>query len=208
MTIVGDVAQATGAWAPATWAQVVEHLPVRRGWRLSELTVNYRTPAEIMVLAGRVLDQVAPGMRPPESVRSTGVAPKTVAVGRSEPFAGEAQLAASLAAAIEVAGGTAAVIAPPSLVAPLAAALQRAGLDFGTAGRDALDRQLTLLSVEDAKGLEFDVVNVVEPARVVAESPQRLRALYVAFTRATQRLVIVHSEPLPAVLGAAAQHSA
>ena len=35
MTVVGDIAQATGEWVPASWSQVVEHLPVRRGGRLA-----------------------------------------------------------------------------------------------------------------------------------------------------------------------------
>jgi hypothetical protein len=64
MTVVGDIAQATGSWVPASWAQVVEHLPARRGWRLVELTVNYRTPSEIIELAGRILEQVAPWHAP------------------------------------------------------------------------------------------------------------------------------------------------
>ena len=78
MTVVGDIAQATGSWVPASWSQVVEHLPVRRGWRLVELTVNYRTPSEIMDVAGRILEQVAPGMRPPEAVRSSGRPPRII----------------------------------------------------------------------------------------------------------------------------------
>src|SRR5215469_955278 len=90
MTVVGDIAQATGSWVPASWAQVVEHLPARRGWRLAELTVNYRTPAEIMEVASRVLAQVAPGMRPPEAVRASGHLPRTVQVpvGRGLPEEG------------------------------------------------------------------------------------------------------------------------
>ena len=43
---------------------------------------------------------------------------------------------------------------------------------------------------------------VVEPARVVSESPQGLRSLYVALTRATRALTIVHVEPLPDCLSA------
>ena len=84
MTVVGDVAQATGTWVPSSWSQVVEHLPARRGWRLVELTVNYRTPAEIMEVAGRVLEKVAPGMRPPDSVRASGHPPRILSAGLSE----------------------------------------------------------------------------------------------------------------------------
>jgi hypothetical protein len=104
--------------------------------------------------------------------------------------------------------GTAGVIVPPSLLDAVAAALDQAGLEFGQVGNGALDEQVTVLSIEDAKGLEFDSVTIVEPARIVGETPQGLRALYVAFTRATQRLAIVHCEALPAPVAAAAQSTA
>ena len=81
------------------------------------------------------------------------------------------------------------MIVPPSLLDPVAAALDASGLPYGRVGDGALDEQVTLLAIEDAKGLEFDSVVVVEPARIIRETPQGLRALYVAFTRATQRLV-------------------
>jgi DNA helicase IV len=213
MTVVGDIAQATGTWVPTTWAQVVEHLPSRRGWRLAELTVNYRTPTEIMQMAGRILEQVAPGVRPPEAVRASGRAPRIVRVARSEgSFPGEALGALAARTVRDELGafpsgydGTAAVIAPPTLLGPVAAALSAGGLSFGTVGDRALDERVTLLTIEDAKGLEFDSVTVVEPFRIAQETPQGLRALYVAFTRATQRLAIVHSEALPAPVAAALQ---
>jgi len=213
MTVVGDVAQATGPWAPSSWSQIVEHLPARRGWRLVELTVNYRTPSEIMEPAARVLEQVAPGMRSPDSVRASGRPPRIVRASRPEGFERAERLAESVVAAVrddlaEQGAGTAAVIVPPTLAGAVARALAESGVPFGTAGRDALDLPVTVLTVEDAKGLEFDSVTVVEPSRLVGESAQGLRALYVAFTRATQRLNIVHSEPLPAVLAGVSQHSA
>jgi DNA helicase IV len=217
MTIVGDIAQATGTWVPASWPQVVEHLPARRGWRLVELTVNYRTPSEIIEMAGRILEQVAPGMRPPEAVRTGGRAPRILrATPSAGSFPGEAlgELAAS-AVRGELDGisdrgglGTAGVIVPPSLLDAVAAALDASGLAYGRVGDGALDEQITLLAIEDAKGLEFDSVTVVEPARIAEETPQGLRALYVAFTRATQRLAIVHCEALPAPVAAAASSSA
>jgi superfamily I DNA/RNA helicase len=100
------------------------------------------------------------------------------------------------------------VVVPESLVRPVAAALTEAGLPHGQAAEGALDFPVALLGVTDAKGLEFDSVVVVEPSRLVAESQQGLRALYVAVTRATQRLVVVHAEALPDSLGAAAASSA
>jgi DNA helicase IV len=217
MTVVGDIAQATGSWVPASWGQVVEHLPGRRGWRLAELTVNYRTPSEIVEVASRILEQVAPGMRPPEAVRASGRPPRTMRAAvpaGSVPGDALGELTArvvqdELAAFGERSGaGTVAVIVPPSLLEAVASALEDAGLPFGRVGEGALDEQVSLLAIEDAKGLEFDSVVVVEPARIVRETPQGLRALYVAFTRATQRLAIAHSESLPAPVAAAAQSGA
>jgi DNA helicase IV len=216
MTVVGDIAQATGGWAPSSWNQVVEHLPARRGWRLAELTVNYRTPSEIMDLAGVILEQFAPGMRAPEAVRSVGEGPEIISVSGDAPFR-SAGLPAEVARAVasELAhvaaadqSGTVGVVVPESLVRPVAQSLSEAGLPFGLAAGGALDFPVALLGVTDAKGLEFDVVVVVEPARLVAESRQGLRALYVAVTRATQRLVVIHAEALPDSLARAAESSA
>jgi len=217
MTVVGDIAQATGTWVPASWAQVVEHLPVRRGWRLVELTVNYRTPSEIIEMAARILEQVAPGMRPPEAVRTGGRSPRILRATLSAgSFPGDALGELTAEAVRDELGdfaahggaGTAGIIVPPTLLDAVARALDAAGLSYGRVGDGALDEQVTLLSIEDAKGLEFDSVTVVEPARIANETPQGLRALYVAFTRATQRLSIVHCEALPAPVAAAAQSTA
>ncbi|HUZ19655.1 MAG TPA: ATP-binding domain-containing protein [Acidimicrobiales bacterium] len=212
MTVVGDIAQATGTWAPATWSQVVEHLPARRGWRLVELTVNYRTPAEIMELAGRVLAQVAPGMRPPEAVRATGRPPRIV---RAAPPAGldGANLVSTAATVVAeesaaVSAGTVGVLAPASIISGLEDTLAKMGVRVGRVGRGALDEPVTLLPIEDAKGLEFDAVVVVEPERIARETPQGYRGLYVALTRATQRLALVHSAPLPAAMTSAQSTSA
>ena len=216
MTVVGDIAQATGGWAPSSWNQVVEHLPARRGWRLAELTVNYRTPSEIMDFAGVILEQFAPGMRAPEAVRSVGEGPEFVSVSGDAPFPSSA-LPAEVARVVEAEvarvgaadqSGTVGVVVPESLVRPVADSLRERRLPFGQAAGGALDFPIALLGITDAKGLEFDSVVVVEPSRLVAESRQGLRALYVAVTRATQRLVVVHAEALPDSLAQAAGSSA
>ena len=203
MTVVGDIAQATGPRAPGGWEDITGHLPSgsggRRPARVVELTINYRTPAEIMDVAGRVLAVAAPHLRQPRSVRSTETPPQRVCVGSSAEVA--AAVAGIAASELErVAGGTVAVIAPSSLVDDLGTGLSAGGVEFGEPERTGLDSPITLVPVGVVKGLEFDSVIVVEPSRIVAESPQGLRALYVALTRATKRLTIVHSEPLPAPL--------
>lgn len=200
MTVVGDIAQATGPRAPAGWDDITSHLPTaRRPARVVELTINYRTPAEIMDVAGRVLAVAAPHLRQPRSVRSTETPPQRVCVGSAEQL-GSAAASVAAAELERVAGGTVAVIAPGSLVASVGAGLGDAGVAFGEPDRTGLEAPITLVPVGVVKGLEFDSVVVVEPSRIVAESPQGLRALYVALTRATKRMTIVHSEQLPAPL--------
>ncbi|HEV3402456.1 MAG TPA: UvrD-helicase domain-containing protein [Acidimicrobiales bacterium] len=201
MTIVGDLGQATGVWAPASWDEVIAHLPHRRDPRIARLTVNYRTPAEVMEVAARVLAEVAPDMTPPIPVRQSGVAPEFARVAAGD-LVGEA--ADAVKAEIgEVSPGKVGVVAPVNLLGPLAESL---GPGLAAAGTDGavLDAPAAVLTLATAKGLEFDSVVVVEPAAVVAESPQGLRALYVALTRTTQRLRVVHAEPLPAALARSA----
>jgi len=198
ITIVGDIGQATGPWAPASWDEVTAHLPGQRPPRLVELTVSYRTPAEVVEVAARVLAETAPELRPPTPVRRTGVPPLFEQV-EPERLA-ERVAALSTQACRDVAPGTAAVLAPASLVADLAVALDAAGVQATDPRRDGLGGPLSLLPVDLANGLEFDAVVVVEPAAIVEESPQGLRALYVALTRPTRRLIVIHTRSLPAAL--------
>ena len=113
----------------------------------------------------------------------------------------DASAAAAAAAGRELArapGDKVAVIGAADQVSELGAALRAAGVPFGEASRRGLLDDVTLVAVEVVKGLEFDAVVVVEPARIVSRSPQGLRALFVALTRATKRMTVVHAEELPA----------
>jgi DNA helicase IV len=195
MTVVGDIAQATGPWAPPSWDAVLANLPSRKPPRVQELSIGYRTPASIMTLANKVLAVAAPELTPPTAVREGDEDPQVIDV---EPAALAARVAAIAAEERDIVGdGNVAVIVPDSLTEDVAAALRAAGVDFGEAARVGLDAQVNLVPVRLVKGLELDSVIVVEPARIVAEEPQGLRALYVALTRATRRLAVLHAEPLP-----------
>ncbi|MFY1620265.1 HelD family protein [Micromonospora sp. WMMD736] len=192
MTIVGDVAQ-TGALAGTpSWADALAPYVAQR-WRLTELTVSYRTPAEIMAVAAEVLTEIDPALRPPRSVRESGVPPWDRAVP-------DGQLPAELVAAVarEAAGlteGRVGVIVPASRVDALGSALT-AALPEATVGENPeLESRVVVLTVAQAKGLEFDSVLVVDPDRMVAESPRGRSDLYVALTRATQRLGILRPCP-------------
>jgi DNA helicase IV len=200
MTIVGDIAQATGAWAHESWEEILEHLPTeRRVPRRAELTIGYRIPAPNMELAARVLSVAAPDLQPPRSVREDGDEPTVVAVDDPAGLA-EAVAAAVVAERDLVGQGNVAVICPTSMTEQVAGALEGAGLEFGVAPRSGLDLQVTVVPVALVKGLEVDASIVVEPAGIVAEEAQGHRALYVALTRSTKRLCIVHAEPLPEYL--------
>jgi len=192
MTLVGDLGQASGPWAPAQWADVLAHLPVRRPPAHAELSVNYRTPSEVMDLAAPVLAAATPGLAPPVSVRSAGLDPMVSAV----PAHGLAEAVAGVAAAeLEAVGeGKVAVICAASHLDDLRRALPQV-----PEGAGVLDAAVALLAVDEAKGLEFDAVVLVEPAAIIAGGTPATgrRALYVAMTRTTRRLHVVHSEALP-----------
>jgi DNA helicase IV len=201
MTVVGDVAQ-TGALAGTTsWADVFEPYVAQR-WRLAELSVNYRTPAEVMRLAARLLAEIAPELGSAPAVREAGVEPWSRRLAESDLADGV--VAAARAEAAEVADGRVGVLVPESLLAPLGAALLAAVPDAAVGEQPDLRNRVVLLTVGQAKGLEFDAVLVVEPHRIVAESRRGLSDLYVAVTRTTRRLALLHTAPLPAALDLAA----
>jgi DNA helicase IV len=175
-TVVGDLAQRRSEAGATSWGAMLErYVPGR--WIYRPLSVNYRTPAEIMNVAAALLAEFAPAVQPPESVRACGVQPWSRRVDEDE-----------LPSAIEEfvrneAGreGTSVVIGPagvPGAVVPA-----------------------------ETKGLEFDAVLVVDPQRILANGPRGAAELYVALTRATQRLGVLHREPLPQALAGLAEYA-
>jgi DNA helicase IV len=168
-TVVGDLAQRRSAAGATSWDTMLEpYVPGR--WVYRSLSVNYRTPAEIMTVAAALLADFAPGVKPPESVRATGVAPWSRQVNNGQLFTAMAEFVDDEARR----EGTSVVIGPagvPGAVPP-----------------------------SETKGLEFDAVLVVEPERILAEGTRGAADLYVALTRATQRLGVLHEGPLPPAL--------
>jgi DNA helicase IV len=199
MTVVGDVAQASAPWGARSWRSALDPVAPDR-WRVAELTVNYRTPSEVMEVAADVLAAVDPSAESPSSVRDAGAPPRAHEVPLGEPLTDRVTEVVSVARAA-VGEGKLAVITPQGGYDAVVAAMQaRFGAAVGT-GAAGLDTDIAVLEVTEAKGLEFDAVVLVEPAAWVAAGERGLRDLYVALTRATQRLDVVHSGPLPAVLG-------
>ena len=179
-TVVGDLAQRRSPAGATSWDTMLRpYVPGR--WVYRPLSVNYRTPAEIMAVAAALLAEFAPGVQPPESVRACGVQPWSRRVTEDE-----------LPAAIEEfvrdeAGreGTSVVIGPPGVPGTVPA-----------------------VPASETKGLEFDAVLVVEPGRILSGSPRGAAELYVALTRATQRLGVLHQDALPRALTGLAETGA
>lgn len=191
MTLVGDPAQTAEAAGVGSWDAILAPY-VEDRWEHTRLGVNYRTPAEIMDVAAAVVRAENPEFEPPGSVRSTGVRPWARA---TDDLPGAV---AKAVGELTPAEGRLAVIAPRDLHRSLAARL-----DGVTAGAEPdLTRTVVLLDPRQAKGLEFDSVLVVEPGRYGTSD------LYVALTRATQRLGVLHTGPLPGPLAEALGQSA
>ncbi len=185
-TILGDIAQATGPIPYRSWDEVLPHLPSGERAEVAELRAGYRVPREIMEFAFPLLEHIAPDVEPPVAYRVGAAAPRLVQA--DPPLARAYDEAARLAHA----EGLLALITPLSLRGDLAEA--PALFD---------DSRIAVLTPREAKGMEFDHVILVEPALIVEEAAggQGLRELYVALTRPTTTLVVVHARPLPPELG-------
>jgi DNA helicase IV len=197
MTIVGDVAQTGDLAGLASWEQALGRYLQDR-WRLAPLTINYRTPAEIMVVAADVLAAIDPNLELPRSVRESGARPWRL---RAEPAGLPGLLAqAAVAVAGQTGEGRLAVIVPAGRLGELGQAVSAALPGTAVGENPELESPVVVLSVRQVKGLEFDSVLIADPAGILAESPRGLNDLYVAMTRATQRLGVVHGGDLPDVL--------
>jgi DNA helicase IV len=178
LTILGDVAQATGPVVYRRWQELQPYLPDEAELEIEELRHAYRVPAEIMDFALPLLDRIAPEVEAPFAYRKGGDPPRLVRVGEDELL----ETALREAVALEDLDGLLAVIVPRSL-----------------AVEDTFP--FPILTPRQAKGLEFDHVVVVEPAAVADDGERGLRELYVALTRPTRTLVVVHARSLPDPLG-------
>jgi len=178
LTILGDVAQATGPVVYRRWEELEPFLPADTELEIEELRHAYRVPAEIMDFALPLLDEIAPEVEPPVAYRKGGDPPRLVEVAESELL----ETALREAVALEDLDGLVAVIVPRTIAVPD-------------------EFPFPILTPRQAKGLEFDHVVVVEPAAIADDGDRGLRELYVALTRPTKTLVVVHARPMPAALG-------
>jgi hypothetical protein len=195
LTVLGDLAQATGAWSYRTWDEIRQHLPVVAPVRHDELTLGYRAPGQILDLASKLLPVAAPTVQPTLSIRRGRREPQIAAVAEPQLLSESVRRSVALADEGFLVG---LVVAPVHLAAMTDLVRDRG--DVGLLERDGMNRRVTVVEVASAKGLEFDAVVVVEPAAIAGTDARGLRLLYVAMTRPIQHLSIVHAEPLPALL--------
>jgi len=198
-TVLGDLAQGTAPAAAESWPGLLAHLGKQEAQQ-RVLQTGYRVPRQILDYANQLLGSLAPGLAPVRSLRQDPGA-LTVRAVTADSLPGE--LVSACLAALRAPGSTA-VIAADDQVPSLRRVFSRGGLpdavlDGVASGLDSA--ALITVPVTLAKGLEFDHVIVVEPARIVAAESRGLHRLYVALTRAVSRLTVLHTEPLPAALG-------
>lgn len=205
MTIVGDIAQATSAWAHESWDSVMAQLRTDKGVTQHELTVGYRLPGPLMDLAGRILARAMPDLKPPVAVRQDGDPPRFL-------LSDEAGFGATLADTIQnernaIGSGNIAVICATGVADDVSKFLDAYEIDHGVAYAGALEKEVSVIEVSMVKGLEIDAAIVIDPDAIVENEPQGLRSLYVAVTRATRRLAVIHTTPDPVILPGPAAHA-
>ena len=189
MTIVGDIAQSTGHWSRNSWDDVRDSLLSALPHEIVNLEHGYRVPKSVMALAARLLPLAAPGIVPPTVLREVTPGPQVHSV------ADDGDLARDVVAAVKnhaSKGRFIGVVCPDGRRAELAAALKVEEIDWNDADAGKLSKAINVVSPVAAKGLEFDAVIVVDPQMIVDAGPEGYRMLYIAMTRTTHYLDIVH----------------
>ncbi|MET7981579.1 AAA family ATPase [Streptomyces sp. NPDC005281] len=200
MTVLGDLAQATGPHSYTSWKQLGGILSARGDWRVAELNTSYRVPAEIMEFVAPLARAVAPALPYPTAVRRAGdEAVRLVATTPWELLDDAATRTARLAGTNDGRYPRSIAVIVPDDSDWLEEVRRRVGLVDGMTEETL--RTVSVLPAAQAKGMEFDHVLVLEPTIIADRGPAGLRRLYVALSRSTQTLTVLHTTPLPAELG-------
>ncbi|MER7824325.1 ATP-dependent DNA helicase [Streptomyces sp. NPDC096097] len=199
MTVLGDLAQATGVHTPTSWDVLGALLSDHGDWSVAQLTTSYRVPAEIMEFVAPLARTIAPDLPYPQAVREAG--PHAVRTVATEPWKLLDDTVAHAARLMDTNDGSTprsvAVVVPDDSdwLDAISGRIAEDG-DIGAPDREAI----SVLAAAQVKGMEYDHVLVVEPATIADRGPAGLRQLYVALTRSTQSLTVLHTAPLPEAL--------
>jgi DNA helicase IV len=181
-TIVGDPAQTAWSGDPQELDRAREKALGTRRRNSYSLTTNYRNSSEIFAVAASVIKAVMPELQLPSAVRSTGVAPIDEVVTIDALPVAVREATEKLLAEVD---GTVGVITPVPRRDEMAEWVA------GLAG----DHRLQVVTSLQAKGMEYDAVVLVEPGQIVGDASSGVRTLYVALSRATQRLTTIGTDP-------------
>jgi DNA helicase IV len=195
ITVLGDLAQATGPWSYNQWSEILQYLPEVAPVRQDELTLGYRAPGQVLDFASRLLPEAAPMVNPTHSIRRGRSEPRIRLVEETELNARSLIEAEGLAAEGYLVG----LVTADHRIAAMTAEV-RDRVDVGVLEEDGMERKVTVVAASAVKGLEFDAVVVVEPADIAGTDIRGLRLLYIAMTRPIQHLSIVHAKALPSAL--------
>ncbi|MFD6294245.1 HelD family protein [Streptomyces sp. NPDC060235] len=199
MTVLGDLAQATGPHSYTDWDRLGTLLSDHGDWRIAELNTSYRVPAEIMAFVAPLARTIAPTLAYPHAVREAG--PDSVRTQAAEPWTLLDNTVTQTTRLLGTSDGhtlrSVAVIVPDD--SGWLDEINRQ-LDQAVGLTDERRAAVSVLAAAQAKGMEYDHVLVVEPTTIANRGPAGLRQLYIALTRSTQSLTILHTSPLPEAL--------
>ncbi|WP_446696834.1 ATP-binding domain-containing protein, partial [Streptomyces lonarensis] len=199
MTVLGDLAQATGPHTPASWDRIGTALSDQGDWRVAELTTSYRVPAEIMEFVAPLAHAVAPSVASPRAVREVGA--EAVRMVPTEPWkllSDAVEHVTRLSGSSDGSTLRSIAVIVPDDVGWLDEISRR--IDESGAVAESGREHVAVLAASQSKGMEYDHVLVVEPATIADRGPSGLRQLYVALTRSTQSVTVLHTAPLPGAL--------
>jgi DNA helicase IV len=191
ITLVGDIAQSTGASARDSWNDVLTHLPRKQPHKVEELKYGYRVPRQVYEFAAPLLTTAAPDIAQPAVVRIGPAEPGLHHVAQEDRAAAVVQMAQSHAGKGRFVG----IVCPDSCRAEVERELNEQEVDWRDADQGELGSSINVVSPHGAKGLEFDGVIVVEPAEIVKADPRGERLLYIALTRTTKYLEVIYADP-------------
>ncbi|MDQ0863780.1 HelD family protein [Arthrobacter globiformis] len=196
MTIVGDIAQSTSAYARQNWSQVLKELESDLPANLEILEMGYRVPRQVFDVATKVLSVAAPDIPAPRILRDVPELPRWI-------LSAPGTLSDSVVDAVQehsAKGLFVGVIANKQLWPALQKSFHGRGTRWSESADGGLSQGINLVTPEDSKGLEFDAVVVVDPLRILNET-QGARLLYVALTRTVHYLdVVIPEGKVPDVL--------
>ncbi|MDA8196771.1 MAG: AAA family ATPase [Actinomycetota bacterium] len=185
VTLVGDLAQSTAPYAVGDWSKIVEPIAISiKEWRYEQLSINYRTPSEILEVANRLYDPKSMGLMPTRAIRSTGVSPNII---NCDSDVTQCAINAVIEMANELKIGLIGVVIPNHSQCDESLIYRSIDLLLN----DLPDVKVDVRGFDQSKGLEFDGVIVVNPSRLVASKRTKKAAFFTAVTRATKRLSII-----------------